>query len=206
MALLLSERTMLDYLLNEAPSKPAKPVTTDSDDTNKPDADPKTPDTDSDADGSTKDTAADTADVTSNDEPPPVDAMAAHTAMQPDNDRRLAAAAVPGGDGVEIDDTPQNREYMLDKYQEVMKIYSNLLEFVNNVIAKFPNDVKRVKILNQIVQKIEFNEDMLRRALEDQIFINMDLSSIFALYKIYFNDANTVMRTVRVLVSYRDVS
>jgi len=47
---------------------------------------------------------------------------------------------------------------------------------------------------------------MLRRALEDQIFINMDLSSMFALYKIYFNDANSIMRTVRVLVSYQNVT
>jgi hypothetical protein len=108
-----------------------------------------------------------------------------------------------GASAVEIEDTPQNRAFVLEKFLEVVQIHENLVQFVGTLFIKFPSDKKRIDILNQLSHKLEFNLTMLNKALDDQIFVEMDLASLYGLYKIYFNDANSTHRIIKTVVSYQ---
>lgn len=106
---------------------------------------------------------------------------------------------------VEIEDNAQNRLFILEKFQGVIQTHESLLNFLNTVMLKFPNDAKRKAMLDQMLTKIEFNLSMLKRAIDDQIFVGMDIASLFALYKIYFNDASSLLRIIKLVVTFEAV-
>jgi hypothetical protein len=215
MALFLNESTLLQYklmdekLLSEAVADPE--AGTDPKDSKDPkeSSDDKTA-TDVSADA--KDAAAVPTD-SGDDAPPAGDPPADDSDSGDDEDDGGDDPATPPSSfqtrktigGVEVEDTALNRRYLFNQFQEIIKIHENLLEFVTNMTVKFPNDKKRLQLLGQIKEKSEFDLRMLNNALDDQIFVGMDITSLFALYKIYFNDASSALRVIKLVLNYQPI-
>ena len=222
MALFLTEDVMRQYLLSEAPKdkapededdKDAEPdekaspdnkdkadEEEDAEDTEEEDT--EEPEEGGDAAGPPSDDDFGSGDADSGTEEEPADGEEENPNAAPVSQILQSAVAKQG---IEIPDSVHNRTWLLEKYQEVIKIYENLLEFVGTLSSRFPNDGKRVQILNHMTAKIESNLEMLNKALDDQIFVNMDVAALFALYKIYFNDASSISKTIKLIVSYQNV-
>ena len=198
MALFLSEDTMYKFLLREADED------TQEDDTAEPKSD--------DAERDTGDTGADTKDSTSDGEDSEADKPEGEDSEEEPQSDDDSSKSATGGDSepaapkrkpskfaIKVEDTPQNRLFLFEKFEEMIALHSSLKQFVENIMTSANLAEKQKKILEQLCNKINVNIQMLEQLSDDELYTGLDIADVFGLYKIYYTDvknANIVIKSL----------
>jgi cobalamin biosynthesis protein CobT len=198
MSLFLTEDLIHSFLLSEADD-------TDTTDPKGDDAEDDTKDSGADkgdSDADTTDSTADTADAadeggdggdTSADEGDGVDPAGGADAEPPVPKRK------PSKFAIEVEDTPQNRLFLMEKFESLKMMHTNVRQFIDNLKDRMQLGDKQIKILDQIALKMSANLAMLEQLVDDELYSSLEIADIFGLYKIYFSDvrnSNQIIRSI----------
>jgi hypothetical protein len=197
MALFLSEEIMHKFLLREADDDTYDPTSddaeTDTDDMGADEKDVTSDSADIESDKSEEDSEEETA---SDDESSDTDTESPDTDTEsPD----VAPKRKPSKFAIKVEDTPQNRLFLFNKFEEMIALHSSLKQFVENIMTSADLTEKQKEILEQLRNKINANIQMLEQLSDDDLYTGLDIADIFGLYKIYYMDvknANIVIKSL----------
>lgn len=203
MPLFLSEDTLYKYLLREAG---------DDEETSEPTSDDTEKDK-GDVGADTKDSGADSADTetdkgdeppTDDSEPPESDPPGDDPAPVGGDEPPTAPKRKPSKFAIKVEDTPQNRLYLFKKFEEITALHSSLKQFIENIFTSANLSDKQKKLLEQLREKVNVNLQMLEQLSDDELYTSLDISDVFGLYKIYYNDVKNVNVVIRSLMRVDD--
>lgn len=189
-SLFLNEHTAYRFLLSEA------------------DEDQEDASTDSETSAGTSTDSADASSDTA--EPPPDDSASTpedtpptDTAEPPPDDAPASDSAPkrkPSRFAITVEDTKENRLFLFNKFEKLTEEHVSLKNFIDTLSVKVITDDKRKSILNKLKDKIDLNMNLLASFTDDNLYITLDISDIFGLYKIYYSDIKNINTTLRTLV------
>ena len=198
--LFLDESALYQFFLNED----AVLMEADDEDTEDPQGSDKEKDA-PDAGADTKDTEADAGDAPeSDDTPPESDDDSEEEPSDESSDDESATPAPkkkPSRFAIKVDDTPQNRAFMFEKFEALNTMHQNLRQFIENIRDRANLSPAQEKIFSQLEIKIGSNIDLLKEMVDGEMLLEMEMSDIFGLYKIYFNDVSSVNKVIRSIMN-----
>ena len=187
--LFLDESALYQFFLNED----AVLMEADDEDTEDPQGSDKEKDA-PDAGADTKDAEADAGDA------PETDDDSEEESSDDSSDDESAAPVPkkkPSRFAIKVDDTPQNRAFMFEKFEALNTMHQNLRQFIENIRDRANLSPAQEKIFSQLEIKIGSNIDLLKEMVDGEMLLEMEMSDIFGLYKIYFNDVSSVNKVIR---------
>lgn len=181
MPLFLSEDTMLRYLLTEAGDEPN--------------------------DNNEQDLRAEEADAAEDGEEaaPPGDGEGdgSEGVESPDDqpEAKVPRKRAPSRFAIKVEDTPQNRVFLYEKFEELVTIHKSVRQFLETILEKGNITSAQRSLLMRLALKIDTNVEFLDRLQADDLVAEMDISNVFGLYKIYYGDANNANTMIKAIMS-----
>ena len=115
-------------------------------------------------------------------------------------DAPLPPKKKPSRFAITVEDTKENRLFLYNKFEQLVEEYDSIKNFIETLNAKVFTDEKRKTILGKIKDKVDLNISLLQSFTDDNLYITLDISDIFGIYKIYFSDIRNINLTLRALV------
>ena len=194
-SLFLSEQVAYKFLLNEADEEDQESDTTAEEPggTSTDPADASADPSDAASDSTTEEPPADTEDPAAT---PPEEGTEVGAA----DPESIPAKRKPSRFAITVEDTKENRLFLFNRFEKLIEEHNSIKNFIDPLSAKVITDDKRKDILNKLKDKIDLNVGLLSSFTDDNLYITLDISDIFGLYKIYYSDIKNINLTLRTLV------
>lgn len=182
---------LLDFLLSEAPAAVPDEVDNTATDTPTDTGDTAATDNKDAADTSEDTPSVDTSEDTPEDaEAPPEDETAS----------KASGAIVKLTKKLNVEDTNANRAFLIERFEELREAYQSLIQFIDNMYKKYADDTKSAQILDRLTNKASYNLKMIDDGFKEQTYLELDIKSIYSMYKMHYSDANAIHSLLKTIV------